>query len=286
MMSKHQPITFLGTGLLGSGFVSAMLSKGLQVNIWNRTRSKAEKLSEAGAVVFDSPAAAISGAECIHLTLRDDASVDEVLAAADPVAGQVIFDHTTTSMAGAIRRTAYWKERNVIYQHAPVFMGPANAREGSGIMLISGDRIVVDTRSAYLSGLTGKLVDLGAETGKAAAVKLAGNTFLVCFTFGLRETMGVAKALELGQDDLRGLFKLWNPASMVDSRLDRMSQADGGNPSWELAMARKDTGLFMDAAKDAGIELTLLPGIAEVMDFWIGMGYGQHDWTIVGKDFR
>lgn len=277
---------FLGTGLLGSGFVSAMLSRSTQVNIWNRTRSKADHLAAEGASVFETPAAAIKGAEIIHLTLKDDASVDEVLAAAAPGPGQVIFDHTTTSKPGAIRRTDYWNERGVIYQHAPVFMGPANAREGSGIMLISGDRVVVDTWSPYLSGLTGRLVDLGTETGKAAAVKLAGNTFLVCFTFGLRETMGVSKSLDLSHDDLVQLFRLWNPASMVESRLDRMSKADVGQPSWELSMARKDTGLFMEAAGQAGLELTLLPAIAEVMDLWIGMGYGQHDWTIVGKDFR
>ena len=279
-------VSFLGTGLLGGGFVHRMLQGGTRVNIWNRTKSKADQLATEGARVFDTPASAIETAGIIHLTLKDDASVDEVLAAAAPRSGQVIFDHTTTSKPGAIRRTEYWKERGVIYQHAPVFMGPANAREGSGIMLISGERTVVETWSPYLSGLTGRLVDLGTETGKAAAVKMAGNTFLVCFTFGLRETMGVAKALDLSQADLRELFKRWNPASMVDSRLDRMSRADGGNPSWELSMARKDTGLFIDAAKDAGLELTLLPAIAEVMDLWIGMGYGQHDWTIVGKDFR
>lgn len=281
-----QKTAFLGTGLLGGGFVEAMLSKGIAVSIWNRTLSKTNHLAAAGAMVCESPAIAISGSELIHLALRDDASVDEVLAAAAPVSGQKVIDHTTTSREGAIRRTAYWHERGVVYQHAPVFMGPANAREGSGLMLISGDQDVVELLSPYLSGLTGRLVDLGPEAGKAASVKLAGNAFLVCFTFGLRETMGVAKSLDLGQEDLRALFKLWNPASMVESRLDRMSKADVGQPSWELSMARKDTGLFMEAAGHAGLELTLLPAIAEVMDLWIGMGFGQHDWTIVGKDFR
>lgn len=281
-----QVVSFLGTGLLGGGFVHQMLKKGVRVNIWNRTRSKAEKLSLEGAIVFDDPASAIRGTELIHLALRDDASVDDVLSLADLQAGQTVIDHTTTSREGALRRTAYWAEREVTYQHAPVFMGPANAREGSGLMLISGERTIVDRWSPYLSGLTGRLVDLGNETGKAAAIKLVGNTFLVCFTFGLRETMGVAKSLDLGHEDLVQLFKLWNPASMVESRLDRMSKADGGQPSWELSMARKDTGLFMEAAQRAGVELTLLPAIAEVMDLWIGMGFGQHDWTIVGKDFR
>ena len=281
-----QVVSFLGTGLLGGGFVHHMLQKGVRVNIWNRTRSKAEKLSLEGAIVFDDPASAIRGTELIHLALRDDASVDDVLSLADLQAGQTVIDHTTTSREGALRRTAYWAEREVTYQHVPVFMGPANAREGSGLMLISGDRTIVDRWSPYLSGLTGRLVDLGNETGKAAAIKLVGNTFLVCFTFGLRETMGVAKSLDLGHEDLVQLFKLWNPASMVETRLDRMSKADGGQPSWELSMARKDTGLFMEAAQRAGVELTLLPAIAEVMDLWIGMGFGQHDWTIVGKDFR
>lgn len=281
-----QPVSFLGTGLLGSGFVHRMLKQGQQVKVWNRTRSKADILGMEGAGVYDDPSHAIEGAELIHLALRDDASVDEVLAAAAPCAGQMVIDHTTTSREGAIRRTAYWRERGVRYQHAPVFMGPANAREGSGLMLISGDRENLERLVPYLSGLTGRLVDLGSEVGKAAAVKLAGNTFLVCFTFGLRETMGVAKSLDLSHDDLVQLFRLWNPASMVESRLDRMSKADVGQPSWELSMARKDTGLFMEAAGQAGLELTLLPAIAEVMDLWIGLGYGQHDWTIVGKDFR
>lgn len=279
-------IVFLGTGLLGSGFVSAMLRRGTPVRVWNRTISKTASLEEDGAIVFSRPDIAIEGAELIHIALKDDESVDEVLAAARPVRGQIIIDHTTTSREGAIKRTSYWKENGVVYQHAPVFMGPANARASTGIMLISGNRDTVKLLSPYLSGLTGKLIDLGEETGKAAAIKLAGNAFLVCFTFGLREVMGIAKSLDLTPGDLQDLFMEWNPAAMTANRLERLSSKAHVEPSWELSMARKDTGLFLQAADRYGMELTLLPGIAEVMDLWISMGYGHHDWTVVGQDFR
>jgi 3-hydroxyisobutyrate dehydrogenase len=279
-------ISFLGTGLLGAGFVTAMLRRGTHVKVWNRTVSKTAILVQNGAVACATPADAIDGADLIHIALKDDASVDDVLSAADPKPGQIIIDHTTTSKEGCIQRTTYWSGRNVIYQHVPVFMGPANAREGTGFMLISGDRGIVQELSPYLAGLTGKLIDLGDQVGKSAAIKLAGNAFLVCFAFGLREAMGVAKALDLHPSDLQTLFRDWNPASMTEARLARLSSKETVEPSWELSMARKDTGLFMEAANRSGIELNLLPFIAEVMDEWIGMGYGHHDWTIVGRDFH
>jgi 3-hydroxyisobutyrate dehydrogenase len=278
---------FLGMGLLGSSFVKAMSKRGEQVQVWNRTASKAAELEAVGAKAFTSVKEAVQGANRIHLTLKDDASVDEVLeAAAGGLAPDaIIIDHTTTSKEGAIRRTAYWKEKGFEYLHAPVFMGPANALESTGFMLVSGDKEVISAVAPELSTMTGKLIDLGPEAGKAAAMKLAGNTFLVCFTFGLRETLGVGKALDITADDLLSLFQDWNPGAQVQDRLKKLTAVDHIQPSWELSMARKDTQLFLDAARNSETNLTLLPTIAALMDEWIAKGFGNHDWTIVGEDF-
>ncbi len=40
-------------------------------------------------------------------------------------------------------------------------------------------------------------------------------------------------------------------------------------------MAHKDAGLMINAAKEAGINLALIPAIAEVMDQWIAKGHGK-----------
>jgi 3-hydroxyisobutyrate dehydrogenase len=283
--NQHQMKAFLGMGLLGSNFVKAMRQRGEEVQVWNRTASKAKSLEETGAKAFDNPADAVSGASRVHLTLKDDASVDEVLQAAAPglLPGAVIIDHTTTTKEGAIRRTKEWKEKGFFYQHAPVFMGPANALEGSGFMLLSGDAQLTAKLEPELSKMTGKVLQFGPEAGKAAAMKLVGNTLLICFTAGLRDTLCVGKALGLSVEDLLALFGTWNPGAQLEARLKRMTAADYDNPSWELAMARKDTGLFLEATKQAGTEPALLPAVAALMDDWIEKGHGNNDWTVIAK---
>lgn len=276
---------FLGTGLLGAAFTRAMLQRGDKVQVWNRTAARAQALEVYGARALATAAEAVAGAACIHVAVKDDASVDEVLQSARSgfIPGAIIIDHTTTSKAGAIARSAYWKDQGFAYQHAPVFMGPANALDASGFMLVSGEEALVAQLRPHLAPMTGTLLDLGPETGKAAATKLAGNAFLVCFTFGLREALAVGKANGLAPEDLACLLASWNPATQTDARLKKLSGTDHHQPSWELAMARKDTQLFLDAAAGAGIGLTLLPVIAQMMDEWIAKGLGNHDWTVVGR---
>ena len=277
---------FLGMGLLGSNFVRAMLSRGEQVHVWNRTTSKGMDLEMFGAKAFTNVEDAVKGAEIIHLTLKDDASVDEVLekASAGFAPGVIIIDHTTTSKEGAIRRTHKWKERGYTYQHAPVFMGPPNALEGTGFMLVSGDEELISKLEPELSIMTGKLLNFGSEVGKAAAMKLVGNSFLVCFTVGIRDTLSLAKALEVPDSDISTLFNSWNPGAQLPARLKRMTSDDFTTPSWELRMARKDTKLFMEAAEKAGRDLALIPAAAALMDKWIEKGYGDNDWTVIAKD--
>ena len=74
-------VAFLGTGLLGSAMVEGMLRRGDAVTVWNRTEAKARALEAAGAQVAATPGDAVAGAERVHMTLPDDAVVDEMLAA-------------------------------------------------------------------------------------------------------------------------------------------------------------------------------------------------------------
>ncbi|HVW16578.1 MAG TPA: NAD(P)-dependent oxidoreductase [Mucilaginibacter sp.] len=277
---------FLGMGLLGSNFVKAMLKKGEQVQVWNRTASKAKALEADGAKAFDNVADAVKGADVIHITLKDDATVDEVLGNASTSfePGATIIDHTTTSAKGAVERTKKWKERGYTYLHAPVFMGPSNALESTGYMLVSGDQDVIAKFEPELSKMTGKLVNFGPEEGKAAGMKLIGNLFLISMTAGLSDTLALAKAQGISADDILNLFSAWNPGAAVPARLKKLSSGDYSQPSWELSMARKDAGLMMKAADEGGTHLTVIPAVAGLMDQWIAKGHGNDDWSVIAKD--
>lgn len=273
---------FLGIGLLGANFVKSMLNKGEQVQVWNRTSAKAQALEDDGAKAFVDVAEAVRNADVIHLTLKDDAAVDEVLAKAAPgfKAGAIIIDHSTTSVDGAIRRTLQWKQAGFDYIHAPVFMGPVNALEGTGIMLISGDQQLIERLKPELLRLTGKLVNLGTTVGKAAGIKLVGNLFLISLTAGLSDALSLAKGLDVSSADVMDLFKEWNPAAQLTGRLQKMIDGDFSQPSWELAMARKDAGLMIDAVNG---DLLTIPGVVKAMDNMIDKGHGSDDWMVISN---
>ncbi|QEC66770.1 NAD(P)-dependent oxidoreductase [Panacibacter ginsenosidivorans] len=277
---------FIGIGLLGSGFVKAMLQKGDAVQVWNRTAAKAKALEAYGAKAFNRVEEAVQGAEIIHVTLKDDATVDEVLTSASNglQQGAVIIDHTTTSVKGAIQRTSYWKSKGFTYLHAPVFMGPQNALESTGFMMVSGNQSVIEKYEPALSKMTGKLLNFGAEEGKAAGIKLSGNLFLLSLTAGLADALALAKVHNIQPSELLTLFNNWNPGASVPARLKKISEAKFNEPSWELNMARKDAGLMLSAAKEAGTNLTVIPAIAAVMDTWIAKGNGSDDWSVIAKD--
>src|SRR6202012_4682115 len=279
-------VAFLGMGLLGGNFVRAMINKGASVQVWNRTAAKATELEKYGGKAFPVAADAVKGAAIIHLALKDDATVDEVLAQASAgfSPGAIIIDHTTTSAAGAVQRTREWKERGFTYVHAPVFMGPQNALESTGYMLISGEQAIISQLEPALSKMTGKLINFGEVVGRAAGMKLIGNLFLVAMTTGIADSLSLANALDIPFSDMTTLFDSWNPGAGMPARLKKMIAGQFEQPSWELSMARKDVGLFMQTAQQAGTKLAVIPAIAVEMDRWIEKGYGNNDWTVIAKD--
>ncbi len=279
-------IAYLGTGLLGANFVKALLRNGKQVNVWNRTEAKAKALEADGAAFFEDPADAVEGADRIHLTLSDDAAVDEVLdrARSGFKHGVIIIDHTTTTAQGAMKRAALWEDRGFSYIHAPVFMGPPNALDCSGYMMVSGDQEVIKKIEPELAAMTGKLLNYGTEPGKAAGIKLLGNSFLMFLTSGFSDMLALAQAMDVSNAEVTSLFEAWNPGALAPARLKKIIKAKFDEPSWELNMARKDARLMMEEAANNGVSLAVLPAIASEMDRWIKMGVGKSEWTVIAKD--
>jgi 3-hydroxyisobutyrate dehydrogenase len=280
-------IAFLGMGLLGSNFVQALCGRGEEVQVWNRTAAKARALEAVGAKAFDEPADAVRGATRVHLTLSDDVAVDDVLerARAGLGNGVIIVDHTTTSPTETVARVKRWGDRGNPFQHAPVFMGPQSAREGSGFMLASGERARFDAIRTELAKMTGKLLYVGPDPARAAGLKLLGNLFLMSITAGLADMFGLAKALGIDPSEAASIFEWFNPGATIGARAKRMLVGDFAHPSWELAMARKDARLMIEEAARGDLSLAVIPAIAEQMDRFIEKGHGKDDWTVIAKEF-
>ncbi len=276
-------ITFLGTGLLGGAFVEAALQRGDSVTVWNRTAAKAEALREFGATVATSAAQAVEHAERVHLVLKDDEVVDRVIAACREKLrpDTIIIDHTTTHPGRTALRSEQLNAAGIRYLHCPVFIGPAAARKAQGIILAAGRRDLFETVQPALEQQATTVKYYGEDAGRAAAIKLAGNAFIVGIGGLVADALTVGSRGGASGDEILEALGWFNSANIVRGRGRNMVKREFP-ASFELAMARKDLALMIETAGPDRV--AMLPGLAERMDALIARGHGNEDYSVVGID--
>jgi 3-hydroxyisobutyrate dehydrogenase len=275
-------IAFLGTGLMGTGFVRGLLGRGHAVTVWNRTAVKAAALVEAGAHGAVDPAAAARGAERLFLSLSDDAAVDATLEAALPGLDPAvpIVDLTTTAPLPTAARGARLAAAGRLFLHAPVFMGPENARKAEGLMLCAGPPELHERLAPELAAMTGKLTYVGPDLRRAAALKLAGNSMAFAVVAALADVFVVARAAGVDPAVAVEFLAKLNPGRQIEFRGGKMARGDFA-ATFELTMARKDVRLAVETAVADGGPLAVLPAIAARMDELIAAGRGGDDLAVL-----
>lgn len=275
-------IAYLGTGLLGAALAEAAAKRGDQVTVWNRTIDKARPLEQFGIGIALTAADAVRGAERVHLVLKDDAVVEEVVAAARAglAAESIVVDHTTTLPARTAARATRLIAEGVNYLHCPVFIGPAAARAGSGTILVSGPRALYDRVRDGLARMAQRVEYFGERPDLAAAYKLCGNVLIVGVSAVAADFFAVAAGAELTPADAIRLRDIVNPP-ILSARAENMVAGRFAS-SFELTMVRKDVGLMLETAGSR--PLATLPAIASRVDALISRGHGANDLAVIGVD--
>jgi 3-hydroxyisobutyrate dehydrogenase len=185
-----------------------------------------------------------------------------------------VMDHSTTSPIITTERIARLAQAQVSFLHAPVFMSPQMCRDGKGLMLASGPSHVFDAVRPALARMTGEVWYLGERGDLAAAFKLFGNSMLFAINAGLTDVIAMAKNLRVPAEDALGLFAKFNAGGGIPMRGQKMASGDF-SAMFELAMARKDVRLMLEAAGSQ--PLIVLPALAARMDEAIAAGHGKDD---------
>lgn len=244
-----ETVAFYGTGMLGSAMVRAMLRRGLAVNVWNRSPSKAQALEADGARAFADAGEATAGAQRVHLCLSDDASVDAVLDAAMPrIAAECpIVDHSTVLPQRVAERVHRVAESGHTLLHAPVFMGPPMALECRGVMMTSGDLSLFARLRVALEAMCSDLRYVGERADLAAVYKLMGNAMILAVVGGINDMLRMAEEQGVTRPQAYELFDFYDPTGQVRGRGKRMVENDY-DPLWSISMAQKDAMLMQATA--------------------------------------
>jgi 3-hydroxyisobutyrate dehydrogenase-like beta-hydroxyacid dehydrogenase len=276
-------IAFLGTGLLGGAFAEAAAKRGDSVTAWNRSQDKLTALAQFGVKPAKTPADAVRGAARVHLILRDDAVVEEIVAAAQPglAPDAIIVDHTTTQPKLTAARAEKYRAQGLKYLHCPVFMAPVHARNAQGSMLVAGPKALFEKIKDDLAKMTGRLEYMGERADVAAAHKLFGNAMIIGLSATMADVLTLAQSTNLAGEDALKTLGLLDFNGIVAARGPKMAKGDF-KPSFELAMARKDVRLMLETSGSR--PMAALPAVAARMDQLIAGGHGAEDASVLGID--
>jgi len=276
-------IAFLGTGLLGSAFAEAAAKRGDTVTAWNRSPDKAAALARFGVKSAATPANAVRGASRVHLVLKDDAVVEDVIHAARSglSTDAVLIDHTTTLPRLTAERAERLRAEGIKYLHCPVFMGPPAARNAQGVMLATGPTALFESVQVDLAKMTGRLQYMGERTDLAAINKLLGNAMIIGVCAVMADVLTLAKSCSVDAEDAVNLLGALDMNAMVARRGTSMATGDF-TPNFELVMARKDVRLMLETSGD--LPMAALAAIASRMDQLIAAGHGAEDFSVLAID--
>src|SRR5438445_38802 len=114
------------------------------------------------------------------------------------------------------------------------------------------------------------------SAAKATALEAEGARAFADPAGAVRGATRIHLTLGVPPAEAATLFDHFNPGTTITARARRMIEASYSEPSWELAMARKDARLMLET----GARLAMLPAIAARMDVVISQGHGGDDWTV------
>ena len=150
------------------------------------------------------------------------------------------------------------------------------AEDGALVVLASGPEAVRDRVAPVLDAIGGRTMWVG-EAGAGSRLKLAANAWVFTVVEGIAESLALTR--ELGLDPR--LFLEAVQGGALDApyvQLKGGAMLDGAfDPAFALGGALKDADLILEAARSAGLDLGLLPGVREHFARAVEAGHGDQD---------
>ena len=287
-MANQTKIGWIGLGKMGSLMAARLVAAEYPVAVYNRTASKTEPLTAAGATAADSVTALAKGSEIIVSLTSDDAALRDVALGdagvlANAAKGSIFIDMSTVSPAVSTEVAVAAAAAEIEFLRAPVNGSVMQAENGILIILASGPKSTFDACMPVFEILGGKIFHLGAAE-EARYMKLAINMMLgiTSSMFGEAVIFGKAAGLDLDQMiDIIGESAAGSPYCQF--RGPALKRWDF-TPTFTTTQMAKDFDLVLGAASANGAPTPLtemvrgfwsemIAGGKAEMDF---LSYAQH----------
>jgi 3-hydroxyisobutyrate dehydrogenase len=256
-MSK---VAFVGLGNMGYAMASRVLEAGHQLNVYNRTASRAARLVRQGATLSATPVAACEGADVIVSMVADDLASRSVwlspdgILAAKPAADALAVECSTLSHAWVLELSLEVRRRGLRYIDAPVTGLPDAAATGELTLLVGASPEDLKAARYLLAAFSKRVIRFGG-IGAGTAYKLIVNMLGAVQIASAAEAMAIAERAGLDLNIVAEAIAIGQAASpQVIRNTRRMADDDHKrNVVFTPVLRLKDVQYGLQLAQSLGI---------------------------------
>lgn len=272
-------VGFIGLGAMGIGMANNLHKQGMLTAVWNRTPSKANKLSQStGCRVAESIPQLAELCDALVICVSADNDVLDIVEALlpSPIGGKIVIDCSTVSADTARAAAHRLRGRAAQFLDAPVSGGVEGARDATLAIMVGGDAETF-TRARPMLDAMGKTVTHFGENGAGQAAKATNQIMCAGIIQAVAEAMAFAKSQDLPLDKLietlgKGAGSSW----YFVNRAPNIVRNDYP-PGFRVRLHDKDLKICRAMAARHGVQLPLIEMTLVHYRRLIEQGHGDED---------
>lgn len=278
-------VGWIGTGRMGFAMAARLARAGVPLTVWNRTKAKAEPLTEHGVSIAGS-IAELRDLDVVFTMVSTPADLEHVLVGEggllnDPKhVPDVVVDCSTVSIEASERMRAECADRGAAFLAAPVSGNGKVVKAGALSLVVSGPEATYRRVELLLDHL-GKSVTYVGEGDVARLVKICHNLLLGVVTQSLAEITVLAEKGGVS----RAAFLDFLNNSVMGSTFTRYKSPAFVNldftPTFTPVLLRKDFDLGLAAARELDVPMPVAAATAQLVQAIVSSGRVDEDFAVL-----
>lgn len=278
-------VTVIGLGVMGGSVAQRLVDSGIDTRVYDISSEAVERLVSAGARAVDPHSGDLG--DFVLTSLPDDRAVTAAVldsGVLTRLSGKVLIELSTILPATMSLVAARAREHDVAVIDAPVSGGPAEALQGSLVLLAGASSSVLHRASPVLN-LLGTIEHVG-DVGQGKAVKLVNNVMSMCHVAVAAEAFALGTTLGLDAERLYDVLSRSGGRSHHFTKRIPYVLAGDYSPRFSLDLGEKDLRLALQLAHDEGYVMPTASIVHQVFEMGRAQGLGAEDAIAVLKIFE
>ena len=281
-MNKDDVIGFIGLGVMGNSMAGHLQNAGYALNVYNRTKERAQLLIDKGAKWQDSVANVAANSNIVITIVGFPHDVEEVYLGAEGIIanaepGSLLIDMTTSkpNLAQQIANDA--AARNIASVDAPVSGGDLGAKEARLSIMVGANEDAFERAKPVLE-IMGKNIVLQGPAGSGQHTKMCNQIAIASLMIGVVEAMEYAKQSGLEPFTVLKSIESGAAGSWSLSNIAPRALKEDFAPGFYVKHFIKDMGIAIDSAREMNLDLPGLLLAKKLYDKLAELGY-ENDGT-------